>query len=153
VDSVVLDISAARLERARSRGADYAFDSKDPEVVQRVLSATHGVGADVSIITYANQSTVSQSAACTRDGGTLCLFAPPPSRENIDLDAEAFFYRELNLISTYSSAPEDLEAALRWIDSRKIDVAPLITGHTDLQGIVAAVSGLAEQDCKIIVHP
>lgn len=152
-ETFLFDVSTARLGRARACGASHIFNPQDPLAVQEVLSRTDGVGVDVAIATFSNKSTIEQATSCMRDGGTLCVFAPPLADEGVDLNAGAVFYRELSLIGSYSSAPSDLEAALEWIHSRKVDVKSLITTHTDLAGIASAVSALTEQSYKIIVHP
>ena len=152
-DSIFLDISTVRLDRARECGAHHVLNPENPDVVKEVLSLTGGNGVDFALTTFTNRQIIAQVTTCVRDGGTLCIFAPPAFEETVNIDPGNLFYREQSIISSYSSDSEDLEPAMRWIESGRIDIRSLITAHTDLEGIAAAVFGLKENGYKIIVHP
>jgi hypothetical protein len=47
----------------------------------------------------------------------------------------------------------DIGNALRWIHSRKVNVAGMITGECDLQGILPAVLAMDDLTYKVILHP
>jgi threonine dehydrogenase-like Zn-dependent dehydrogenase len=57
------------------------------------------------------------------------------------------------MLSSYSSSLDDMELALKWISSRKVDVDKMITGQTGLEGIQSAVAGLDDRQYRIIVRP
>jgi len=151
--AIAIDISDTRLQNAVACGAQHAFDSRHAPITPRVMEATHGEGADTVVLTFLNQQVLDEAVQLVRDGGNLCVFGPPVSEERMDLEMFGFFRRELHLFSSYSSAIEDMELALHWISSRKVDVERMITGETDLEGMLSAVAALDDHQYKIIVKP
>jgi threonine dehydrogenase-like Zn-dependent dehydrogenase len=63
--------------------------------------------------------------------------------------------KELNLQFVLGYTPDEFAASLGHIAEGRIDVAPLVTGEVDLDGVPAAFEALAtpEHHCKIIVAP
>jgi threonine dehydrogenase-like Zn-dependent dehydrogenase len=63
--------------------------------------------------------------------------------------------KELNLQFVLGYTPEEFAASLGHIAEGRIDVAPLVTGEVDLDGVPGAFEALAtpEHHCKIIVAP
>ncbi|MBT4485894.1 MAG: zinc-binding dehydrogenase [Rhodospirillaceae bacterium] len=63
--------------------------------------------------------------------------------------------KELNLQFVLGYTPDEFAACLALIDSGKLDLSPLITGHVGLDGVAGAFEDLADPDhhCKIMVEP
>ncbi len=63
--------------------------------------------------------------------------------------------KELNLQFVLGYSPDEFAACLALIDSGKLDLSPLITGHVGLDGVAGAFEDLADPDhhCKIMVEP
>ena len=63
--------------------------------------------------------------------------------------------KELTIQFALAYTPEEFASSLRSIAEGEIDVAPLITGSVDLDGIAGAFADLAhpERHCKIMVEP
>ncbi len=63
--------------------------------------------------------------------------------------------KELNIQFVLGYDPMEFAATLRSIAEGEIDVAPLITGEVDLDGVPGAFDALANPDehCKILVTP
>jgi threonine dehydrogenase-like Zn-dependent dehydrogenase len=63
--------------------------------------------------------------------------------------------KELNLQFVLGYTPDEFAACLALIDSGKLDLSPLITGHVGLDGVAGAFEDLADPDhhCKIMVQP
>ncbi len=57
------------------------------------------------------------------------------------------------MYSTYSFFLEHLEMSMLYIASKKIDVESMITGTTDLEGMLATVSAMDDRQVKVIVSP
>jgi alcohol dehydrogenase len=66
--SIAIDIDAAKLELARSVGADLLLDARQPGVAERVRAETRG-GADVSIDALGSSLTLRQSLESLRKRG------------------------------------------------------------------------------------
>jgi threonine dehydrogenase-like Zn-dependent dehydrogenase len=63
--------------------------------------------------------------------------------------------KELTIQFALAYTPEEFTGALRSIAEGEVDVAPLITGSVDLDGVAGAFDELANPDhhCKILVEP
>ncbi len=63
--------------------------------------------------------------------------------------------KELNVQFVLGYDPMEFAASLRAIAEGEVDVAPLITGTVDLDGVPGAFAELAdpENHCKILVTP
>ncbi|MBO0731241.1 MAG: alcohol dehydrogenase, partial [Acidimicrobiaceae bacterium] len=73
-------------------------------------------------------------------------------------DAVTPFYaigKELDVHFALAYTPEEFASTLRDIAEGRLDVAPMISGEVDLDGVPAAFATLAhpDQHCKILVVP
>ena len=152
-EALAVDISEARLQTARAFGARHVFNSSHGPVAPQVLAATQGEGADTVLLSFLNQTVLDDAIEYVRDGGNLCIFAPPVTEARLNVEMFGFFRRELHMVSSYSSVGPDLELALNWIASGKVEVERMITGETTLEGLQACVAALDEHQYKIIVRP
>jgi threonine dehydrogenase-like Zn-dependent dehydrogenase len=63
--------------------------------------------------------------------------------------------KELTIQFAFAYTPEEFAESLRAIAEGEIDVAPMITGSVDIDGVPGAFAELAHPDrhCKILVEP
>jgi len=63
--------------------------------------------------------------------------------------------KELSLQFVLGYTPDEFAACLALIDSGKLDLSPLITGHVGLDDVAGAFDDLADPDhnCKIMIEP
>src|SRR4029077_18703315 len=64
-----------------------------------------------------------------RAGGTCLVFASLHPESEVSLDWNQLYYRELNIVTSYSASPADLEEALQLLANGSVRVTPM-TGHT-----------------------
>jgi threonine dehydrogenase-like Zn-dependent dehydrogenase len=64
-----------------------------------------------------------------RAGGTCLVFASLHPDSDVTLDWNQLYYRELNIATSYSASPADLEEALKLLANGSVRVARM-TGHT-----------------------
>lgn len=148
----VVDISKYRLEHASKFGAQHTIQS-DNNTVESILKFTNGKGADTVILSFLNQEILDLAADCVREGGNICIFAPPIQEHRLEIDYSKFFRRGLRMFSSYSSNLDEIENAMMWISSKKVNVEALITGTVGLDYLLEAVENLTEKDFKVIVQP
>ena len=96
-------------------------------------------GADRVFLTVVTQKTLDLALALVRDGGTIILFTSATDPQAM-VDPTALYFRELNLVTSYSPALSDLKDAAETVFERRIDVRPLVTHHLDLARINDAVA-------------
>jgi L-iditol 2-dehydrogenase len=135
-----VDLLPERLQLARELGADDAFlASADEQGLHDALAAyTEGRGADAIIITVPGERPFLQAMAGVRKGGMISIFAAHAGI--VPLNLETIYQRELSIISTYSSSPEELRIALDLLISHKVRVDRLISHRLPLAQFLEGVS-------------
>ncbi len=129
---VVTDLSAHRLEVARSLGADLTIDVGSSDPVAAIAAATDGRGADAVFEAVGVGATVAQSLAVARPGGQVTWIGN--SAPLVEMPMQALVTGELTVRGAYGFSDEFEQAAdalaAGWIDARRIVecVAPLEEG-------------------------
>ncbi len=127
-ECIGLDLDLERRRFAKSLGLDSVFAGPEPEFRAALAQATEGRGADAAILTAGTPSLVSQALSWLRNGGTCLVFASLHPDSEVRLDWNQLYYREINIITSYSSSPADLAEALGLLAGGSVRVAPL-TDH------------------------
>ncbi|HEY4189256.1 MAG TPA: galactitol-1-phosphate 5-dehydrogenase [Candidatus Limnocylindrales bacterium] len=125
---VAVDLSPARLERARTIGATDVVPAGG-DAATAILDLTHGRGADVAFEAVGIDSTVGLAVASVARGGTVVLvgnLAP-----TVGLALQAAVSRELSLLGSAASSGE-YPRALELLASRRIDAGSLISAVAPL---------------------
>lgn len=134
------DLAANRLQLATAEGfVNAAFHPADTRTASRYLDDnTETGGVDRVFLTVVNPKTLELALSLVRDGGNLILFTSAACETAID--PTALYFRELNLITSYSPSLSDLKEAAGIIFQRQISVSPLVTHHLTLDRINEAVA-------------
>ncbi len=125
----VAERQPARLELARSFGADRAVSSADElgkEAYDVVVDATGAVGV------------MSRTLEWVRRGGTVLLFGVPPRDTTLSLDAFAFFEKGVTVRSSFTSVRNSYQA-LGMLKSGQVEVEPLISHCLPLEAFERGV--------------
>ncbi|GHO43402.1 alcohol dehydrogenase catalytic domain-containing protein [Ktedonospora formicarum] len=140
-----IDILPERLDRALALGADKVAHA--PTAIEGLHDLlreyTEGRGADAAILTVPGALPFQQALTGLRAGGTLNVFAAHTG--DIPFNPETLYQRELSLISTYSSSPEDLRIALDLLNTREVRVADLISHHLPLERFQEGVQHMRQR--------
>ena len=128
-ECIGLDLDAGRREFARTFGLTAVFAGSGPDFEESLAKLTNGRGADAVILTAGNPSLVPKTLSWLRDGGSCNIFASFHPDSDVCLDWNQLYYRELSIVTSYSSSPADLKQALELLANGSVNVAPL-TKHT-----------------------
>ena len=148
---VVVDLSAERLELAKTLGADVVAHADAGEVIEQVARVTDGLGADGVIITAATPSDEVVSTAfqmCRRKGRVVLV-----GDVGLDLDRADIYQKELDFLVSTSYGPgrydkgyeeEGLDypvGYVRWTENRNMGevLRMMADGRLRLQPLVEAV--------------
>ena len=129
---ICLDLRQERLELARTLGVEMTLNVTRSDLVPSLLRLTEGEGIDGAVLTAVNGAILKMVFAALRDGGRVNLFADVSDQNPLPVDLSGVFRRELSLVATYSTTPEDLAEAIQLLASGKIEVFPLITHRLNL---------------------
>lgn len=121
-----------RFDIAKKIGADIILDvQKNPDPVKTVMNETNGRGADVVIEASGACIACNQALDFVKVAGHVTLLGIRGRSLEIDLDAIAI--KELTMSGTWGTLPSTWVTTLRLMESKKIDVAPLITHRIPLE--------------------
>jgi L-iditol 2-dehydrogenase len=148
---VGVDLLPARLAAARGFGAE-AVAHAGENTAAAVREATVG-GADVVFVTPASLEAVRLGYECLAAGGRLVLFTPLAPEVTWPLPVHDVFFREIEIVPTYSAGPNDTREALRLL-TQGLAVEGLITHRFDLEGAAEGYRLVARGEAlKVVVHP
>ena len=151
---IVLDISEDRIALARTLGLEATINPLRESLRGAVAKMTGGVGLDGAILTVLNAPILAQIQEVLRPGGRINLFAGPVDGPRLSVDLADLFYRELAILSTYSSTPRALAEAFGLLAKKRVQVLPLISHRLPLaafdEGVELQRNGKAT---KVIFHP
>lgn len=152
VERVVgVDLLMERLAAARAAGADEVVPAGS-DAPARVREATEG-GADVVFVTPASLQAVQLGYECAAPGGRLVIFTPVPPEELWPLALHDLFFREVEILPTYSAGPGDTREALRAI-AGGLPVEALVSHRLGLEEVAEGYRLVAEgRALKVVVRP
>jgi threonine dehydrogenase-like Zn-dependent dehydrogenase len=146
------DFSPARRELARTMGAHEVVDP----AVEPAFEAWRRVGGAKQLVAFEAVGVPGMIGSTLRDAphGTRVLVVGVCMEQDT---ITPFFgvAKELNIQFALGYDPMEFAQSLRSIAEGEIDVAPMITGTVDLDGVPAAFDELGHPDrhCKILVTP
>ncbi|MBD0323343.1 MAG: 2,3-butanediol dehydrogenase [Aldersonia sp.] len=151
---VVVEPAEVRKAKAPIAGADLVIDPTAGDVVQQVLDATGGRGADVSFECAGIDAVLKSAIQATRVGGTCVNVAIWGHEASVAMNDLVF--REVNVLGSLAYA-NDHPATIDMIASGKVDPYQFITGRIGLDDIVIKgfeeLIGNKEENVKILVQP
>jgi L-iditol 2-dehydrogenase len=150
-----IELDAHRLSFAARIGVPAVCSVADAASLTALLDEwTEGRGCDVVVLTAGGGATVQQALGWVRDGGIITLFGNLSPQPPAQFDPNLLYYREITLHGSYSPAPRDLVHALRLLESRAVEVEPLITHRLPLAQLAQAVAlARTRQAVKAIINP
>ncbi len=98
-----------------------------------IKRATDNRGVDSVVVATGNKSAINQALELVRKGGKIVIFGVPSKDTILDWDANFLFSREIQLFTSGYCTETETTAALKLIESKKIDVESLITHRLPLE--------------------
>ncbi len=138
---VAIDQADARLEAAKTFGADIVVNNSREDALAVVLELTDGLGADVAIEAVGVPATFELATRLIRPGGRVANIGV--HGEPATLHLEDLWSRNVTittgLVDTYSTP-----TLLELVRSQQLDPARLVTHHFPLDDMVAAYDTFAD---------
>jgi len=138
----------ALAERAGAVAFDAAADWMDP-----LRRLTEGRGADVVIVTPGSAAAIRTGIAAAAPGGRVVCFTPLDPSAPVEVDPSVYF-REVELLQSYSCGPDETREALSLLESGVLRVDDLATHRAGLDGVAAALQRAHDAvGLKTIIYP
>jgi L-iditol 2-dehydrogenase len=149
---IATDINDYRLDKALEYGADHAINAKEYSV-EKLQGLNKNNLADIAIICAGAEQAVRDAILSIDRKGAILFFAVP--EKDIVLPSPGSWRDEISVAFSYGAAPQDLEEALRLIESGGVNVRTMITHTVPLSDIQQGFSLVAEakESLKVVVVP
>ena len=147
------DLLPERLQMAQSLGADLVGSPKDFDFLDELRNRTEGRGPDLVITATDSPHALRQALELVRNGGTVNLFGGLRESQ-VELDMGDAYKREITLMASYSSSPDEFPYALELLRTRQVRVSEMVTHRFPLEGLAQAIAGMLNNEgFKSIVLP
>jgi alcohol dehydrogenase len=151
-----VDRIPARLEMARSMGADVVINSAEQDVLSEVRRLTGG-GADVAIEALGRQDTFESALRCVRPGGTVSSLGVYSGHLQVPLDAFAAGLGDHTIVTTLCpGGKERMRRLMNVVASGRFSPRRLLTHSYGLAQIEEAYELFSEQRdgvLKVAIRP
>ncbi len=147
------DLFDYRLKMAEDFGADVAVNPKKENFADVVKAETDGRGADMTIVSAPSLEAYTMGIETCRKGGKLCVFAPTTPGSFLQVSPKELFFKEIQIIPSYSTSHLETRVALNLISSDKLKVKSLITHQFKLADTAKAFETALESkdSLKVVV--
>ena len=151
--TIVSDLIEFRLNAAKKFGADVVVDVKSEDLAEVVKAETDGRGVDIAIVTAPSLEAYVAGLNVCRKGGKLCAFAPTDPGKYLQISPKDLFFKEIQIIPSYSASHLETREALELIASRRLNVKALITHRYRLADVGKAFKTALEskESLKVII--
>jgi L-iditol 2-dehydrogenase len=133
-----------RLKKALEFGAHAVVNVNKEPLHERVMSLTNGKGADIVIAGPNSAQVMEAGLKCTAPGGTTVLFTPAKPDEWLSLDPNYLYFRDINIVTSYSCGPDDTRDALGFIEKGIIPAEKLVTHRYSIENTPDAYRKVTE---------
>jgi threonine dehydrogenase-like Zn-dependent dehydrogenase len=139
---IVTDTSRghAKLQLARTLGADHVIKVDQEGVVERVRALTGGKGVDIAIDTVPlDTAPIADAVECCRLGGTIVLAGLKDNKQPISVNTNNLIYKELKVVGVCAQNYGAYIEAFRILSQLEPDLAGLHTHEFKLADVEQAL--------------
>lgn len=149
----VSDMVPDRIDQALRLGADRVIDlnTEDQNAVMR--DETNGQGADVIIVAAPSHQAQEAALQIAGLGGRINFFGGlPKDRPTINFDSNLVHYKELIVTATTACSTLDCTEASAIVNSKRIDLSPLVSAKYPLKDTLAAFAAAENRkSLKVVI--
>ena len=127
---IATDVDPAKLDIAKTAGADHTLNAKAPDLIDTIQKQTEGRGADLVFEAVGAPPSVHAAIAAARKGATVILIGNVSPE--VPLQLQSVVTRELSVLGSCASNGE-YPTCLTLIATKKINLTPLLTTTAPLE--------------------
>ena len=152
---IAVDINPVVRDRALELGADYAFDSRDPDLKEKVAQATGGRKLDVAFDAVGKKVTFEQALDCLTVGGRLVGVGMSADSPTVG-PTSMFGLSKKQVLGHLGYQNADIETLARLVSLGRLDLSRSISRIIPLEDIRLGIEALERADgnpIRILVQP
>lgn len=116
-----------RLNAALRLGADAVIDVSAISLRDGLYALTDGALAELVVVGPNSAEAMLQGIGCVRPGGQALLFTPALPGETLAIDPNELYFRDINIVTSYSCGPADTAEAADLIARGVVTAQKLVT--------------------------
>jgi L-iditol 2-dehydrogenase len=143
-----------RLQYATRFGADEIIDVSRRGLAATIALATGGAGVDFVFVGPGAIPAMEEGIACAGPASTVLFFTMGEPGARLSIEPNALYFKEIDLVPSYSCGPEDTREALRLLSGSRLPWREFITHRFPLEEAEAAFRKVKEarDALKVIVE-
>ena len=152
---IAVDINPVVRDRALELGADYAFDSRDPDIKAKIDEITRGRRLDVAFDAVGLKATFEQALDCLHVGGRLVAVGMSAECPSIG-PTSLFGFTQKQVLGHLGYQNVDIETLATLVSLGRLDLSRSISRIIPLEDIQAGIDALEHADgnpIRILVQP
>lgn len=127
------DMIPFRLNKAIEFGADHVIDVSRENMEDKVKDLTDSMMAETVIVGPGIADVMMQGIRSAARGGTVVLFTPARPSEVLTIDPNYLYFRDINIVTSYSCGPDDTKKALNFIHKGVVNADKLVTHRFNIR--------------------
>jgi len=142
-----------RLKKAMEFGADDVVDVSKEDLVDYVKKFTDGDMANLVIVGPNSAEAMKEGISVVGAGGTVLFFAPAKPGESLTIDPNYLYFKDVNIVTSYSCGPAETVEALKLIGEGVVRAENLITHRFPIEETAEAfkLAAEAKDSLKVII--
>lgn len=152
---IALDINEAVRERAIELGADYAFDSRDPDIAQKIAAVTDGRMLDVAFDAVGRKVTFEQALDCLTTHGRLVAVGMSADSPSMG-PTSAFGVSRKQVLGHLGYLNADIAVLAKLVSLGRLEISRSISRIVPLENIHEGIEALEHGEgnpIRILVQP
>jgi L-iditol 2-dehydrogenase len=121
------DMIPFRLNKALEFGADHVIDVSKENLIDNLIDITDGFMANIVIVGPNSSEVMKQGIKAVAPGGTVVFFTPAKPNEMLTIDPNYIYFRDIDIVTSYSCGPDDTKEALNFINKGLVTADKLVT--------------------------
>ncbi len=148
------DMVDFRLEKARELGTDAIVNVSEESLKEAILTLTDGRGADTVIVGPNSIRAMNSGLQCGAPGGTVVFFTPAKPAEKLTIDPSYLYFRDINIVTSYSCGPDDTRKSLEFIEKGIVSAQKLVTHRFSIDETELAYRTVAQawDSLKVLIE-
>ncbi len=138
------DMVPFRLEKAGEYGADEVIDVSRDNLLDSFRELTRGEMADLVIVGPNSVEAMKQGISAAGAGGRVLFFTPAKPGEELTIEPNDLYFKDINIITSYSCGPTDTADALELIAEGIVKAEKLVTHRFSIEKTADAFRLTAE---------
>jgi L-iditol 2-dehydrogenase len=139
-----VDMVPYRLNKAIELGAEHVIDVSKEDLTEAVKDITEGLMADIVIVGPNSADVMAQGLMAVSRGGRVVFFTPAKPGERLEIDPNFLYFRDVNIVTSYSCGPADTKEALRLVTAGTVRAEKLVTHRFPIEKTAEAFALTAQ---------